>query len=384
MAAIASFGAPVAAGHRLEALDYASIPGLAEDDLHAAFDTFRTSCAAIAAGVPELRRGKPPSAVLQDICRIALKAEVSTNADARRFFEAHFQPWRITSTDGDGRDQKGFLTGYYEPVVAASKTSAPGFATPILSRPPDLVTLEPGEGVGALAGFAAARRRPDSNLEPYPDRAAIETGAMEGRPEPIAWVRDPIERFIIQVQGSARLRWPDGSQARLTYSGRNGWPYTSIGRALVEDGKVAAERMSLAALKQWVRDHGQEEGAEGLVLMRRNRSFVFFALGPVDDPGKGPIGAAGVPLAPLRSIAVDRALWSYGLPLWLSADLPWRSPEKTAFRRLMIAQDTGSAIVGPARADVFFGSGDDAGARAGDIRHPADMIVLLPRAQSAP
>ena len=141
--------------------------------------------------------------------------------------------------------------------------------------------------------------------------------------------------------------------------------------------------VSLAALKQWVRDHGQDEGAEGLALMRRNRSFVFFALGLVDGAGKGPIGAAGVPLAPLRSIAVDRSLWSYGLPFWISADLPWRGAEKSAFQRLMIAQDTGSAILGPARADLFFGSGDEAGARAGDIRHPGEMIVLLPRHQSA-
>lgn len=384
MAAVATFGAPAVAGHRLEAIGYASIAGFAEDDLRTAFETFRTSCAAMASGAPELRRGKPASAALQDICRAALDADVSTISAARAFFETHFQPWRIHPMDADGREQRGFLTGYYEPVVAASKKRTPDFTTPILSRPPDLVTLDPGEDMGALSGLAAARRRPDGGLEPYADRAAIETGAIDDRTEAIAWVRDPIERFIIQVQGSARLRWPDGSEARLTYSGRNGLPYTSIGRALVEEGKMTAERMSLAALKQWVRDHGQDEGAEGLALMRRNRSFVFFALGLVDGAGKGPIGAAGVPLAPLRSIAVDRSLWSYGLPFWISADLPWRGAEKSAFQRLMIAQDTGSAILGPARADLFFGSGDEAGARAGDIRHPGEMIVLLPRHQSAP
>jgi membrane-bound lytic murein transglycosylase A len=379
LGAVAAFGAPVTAAHRLEPLGFEAIAGFRGDDLVAAFRTFRASCRAIVAEAPELRGGKPASAALRALCADALAARVDDNAEAARFFESRFSPHRIVVSDAQGVEQRGFLTGYYEPIVEASRTRAPDFPTPVLSRPDDLVTLDPGDAQGALAGLAAARRTPDGALEPYPDRAAIETGALKEKAPPVAWLRDPVERFLIQVQGSARLRFPDGSAARLTYAGRNGLPYTSIGKILVEEGHVPAERMSLATLKQWLRDHGQDDGSEGARVMRRNRSFVFFRLDSVTEPATGPIGAAGVALTPLRSIAVDRAHWSYGLPFWIAADIPWRGPTPTPFGRLMIAQDTGTAIIGPARADLFFGSGDEAGARAGDIRHAGDVIVLLPR-----
>ena len=183
---------------------------------------------------------------------------------------------------------------------------------------------------------------------------------------------------MIQVQGSAQLGFADGGRARAAYDGRNGWPYTSIGRILIESGAIRESDMSLARLKSWLRRAGLREGESGLGLLRRNRSFVFFRLVENFDPALGPVAGAGVPLTPLRSIAVDRGLWSYGLPFWIEAELPWEGDATTAFRRLMIAQDTGSAIVGPARADIFFGGGDAAGARAGAIRHRGDFVVLLP------
>jgi len=382
--AVVSFGAPVSAAHRLEPAEFGVIAGFQDDDLLAAFRVFRASCAAIADDKPELRRGKAASAALRRVAQAALGARVNDRADAELFFRTHFAPHRIVPRDAQGQAQRGFLTGYYEPIVAASTVRTDDFRTPILSRPADLLTLDPDQSQGALAGLAAARRKSDGGLEPYPDRAAIEDGALDGKVRAIAWVRDPIERFLIQVQGSARLQWTNGDSARLTYDGRNGQPYTSIGRILVEDGHIPAAHMSLAALKQWVRAHGQDDGAAGARLMRRNRSFVFFRLDPLGDPMLGPIGAAGLPLTPLRSIAVDRTLWSYGLPFWIEADIPWRSGAVSKFRSLMLAQDTGSAIVGPARADLFFGSGDEAGARAGDIRHAGDVIVLLPHGEDAP
>jgi membrane-bound lytic murein transglycosylase A len=179
----------------------------------------------------------------------------------------------------------------------------------------------------------------------------------------------------MQVQGSAQVEFPDRSRARLAYDGRNGLPYTSIGKILIEAGEIAESAMSLAGLKAWLR----RDSGRGLDVMRRNRSFIFFRLVEDFDPNLGPMAGAGVALTPLRSIAVDRAVWAYGLPFWIDAELPWVDETRRPFRRLMIAQDTGSAIVGAARADLFFGSGDAAGARAGAIRHPAEFVVLLPQ-----
>jgi membrane-bound lytic murein transglycosylase A len=242
----------------------------------------------------------------------------------------------------------------------------------MLARPTDLVSfgLEPPP-IGFPKDIAGARRLSDGSLVPYADRTQIEAE----RRDPIVWVRDAVEAFLIQVQGSAQVEFPDGSRARLAYDGRNGLPYTSIGKILIESGEIAEGAMSLASLKAWLR----RDSARGLEMMRRNRSFVFFKLVEDFDPELGPIAGAGVPLTPLRSIAVDRTIWAYGLPFWIDAELPWVDEAPRPFRRLMIAQDTGSAIVGPARADLFFGSGDKAGAPAGAIRHRAELIVLLPQ-----
>jgi membrane-bound lytic murein transglycosylase A len=253
---------------------------------------------------------------------------------------------------------------YYEPVVEGSSTRNEAFSAPILA-PPQQRSQRP-------LGTAPARS------QCLPSRAKIERLARDGHFEPIVWLRDPVEVFCVQVQGSARVRLREGTELRLVYAGRNGWPYTSIGRVLVEAGAIPLAEMSLGRLKDWIRANGQAPGEAGAVLMHRNESYVFFRAVPDPDPAEGPIGGQGIGLTRLRSIAIDRTIYSYGLPFFVSATIPWRGPAATAFRRLLIAQDTGSAIVGPARADIFFGSGDDAGARAGDIRHRGDLFVLLP------
>ena len=287
--------------------------------------------------------------------------------DARRFFETRFRPFRVIPENG-----AGFLTGYYEPCIPASTIETEEFPWPILARPADLVTFGlDGAPLDFPGGITGARRLGDGSLVPYDDRAAIEAE----RRDPIVWVRDAVEAFLIQVQGSAQVEFPDRSRARLAYDGRNGLPYTSIGKILIESGQIAEGDMSLATLKAWLR----RDNDRGLALMRRNRSFVFFKLVEDFDARLGPIAGAGVPLTPLRSIAIDRAIWSYGLPFWIDAELPWVDETPRPFRRLMIAQDTGSAIVGAARADLYFGGGDAAGERAGAIRHRADFIVLMPQ-----
>ena len=173
---------------------------------------------------------------------------------------------------------------------------------------------------------------------------------------------------------------PDGTRKRLVYAGRNGLPYTSIGKVLVEKLHVPPAEMGLARLKAWIRDHGQGSGEAGTLLMQANRSYIFFAFDETLPAAAGPIGGSGVSLTTLRSLAVDRTRWAYGLPMYVDADLPWQSETPSPFRRLMIAQDTGSAIVGAARADIFFGTGDAAARQAGAIRHPGTLYVLWPQA----
>jgi membrane-bound lytic murein transglycosylase A len=302
----------------------------------------------------------------------AIRLGEGSSEAARAFFTAHFRPHRIVA----GR---AFFTGYFEPVVDGSLTRSAEFSAPILSRPIDLVTLAADAPLPGPEGpLQAALRAPDGSLLPCPDRAAIEAGVLAGRAEPILWLRDSVEVFIIQVQGSARVRLHDGRMLRLSYAGRNGWPYTSIGRILVEEAHIPAAEMSLARLKEWIRENGQEVGQAARALMQRNRSYVFFQAEEMTGDVPGPIGAQGVSLTPWRSLAVDRALWSYGLPFWIDAELPWHEPTPTPFRRLVIAQDTGSAIVGPKRADIYVGSGDEAGRIAGGFRHQGEMVVLLP------
>ena len=347
---------------RLMATDFGALHGFEDDDHLDGYRAFVRSARALATGVRPLRPGTPPSDALLRLCGEAAGApEPATREDARRFFQANFVPYRIEPATSDGVADTGFLTGYYEPVVEGSLQRMPGFTAPVLARPDGFERLGPAD---------AAR--------PCPPRAAIEADAAAGLYPAIVWLRDWVEVFLIQVQGSARVTLADGDMLRLVYDGRNGQPYTPIGRILVQTGEIAASAMTLDRLKGWIRSHGQQEGEPGRTLMQRNRSFVFFRAEPA-PPTEGPIGGAGVPLTLFRSIAVDRTIWPYGLPFWIDADLPWRSAEPSAFRRLMVAQDTGSAILGPARADLFFGSGDEAGRRAGDIRHPGRFTVLLPR-----
>jgi membrane-bound lytic murein transglycosylase A len=339
-------------------ISFADLAGFGHDDHLEAFHVFARSCAAIAAKKSPLRNGAPATPAHMVVANAALRHKVCDSAQAKRFFERHFRPCRVSVRAGERN--AGFLTGYYEPIVEGSALRTPEFTAPVLGPPDNL-----------------------NALAPNPDRAAIEAGAIEIYTSPIIWLRDRVEVFLTQVQGSARVRLADGSLLRLAYAGRNGHPYTSIGRILIEAGEVAEAGMSLAALKQWIRAHGQNPGEAGAVLMQHNKSYVFFSLHEDRESTRGPIGGQGIGLTALRSIAIDRAIWTYGLPFWIAADLPWRSSAPSPFRRLMIAQDTGSAIKGPARVDIFLGSGDDAGARAGDIRHAGDVVVLLP-ADEAP
>jgi membrane-bound lytic murein transglycosylase A len=355
---------------RLSRLGFSDLAGWAQDDHAAALTTFRRSCAEIVKDARALRTALPASPGLKGACAAAL--EVASSFGSREFFESFFAPFEVLPPAG-----RGFLTGYFEPEYEGSLVATEAFPTPLLARPDDLVPIPQGESWPGLDGLQAARRT-ENGHEPYPDRAAIEDGALGERARPVIFLRDAVDALVVQVQGSARIRLLDGRTVGLAYAGKNGHPFTAPGRIIVERGHVPLAEMNLDRLTAWLRAN-PEEARE---IMRLNRSYVFFRLAEELDAKDGPIGAAGVPLTPARSLATDRNLWSYGLPFWLEGELPLAGGGSEPLRRILVSQDTGTAIVGPARGDLFFGSGPQAGTRAGLTRQPVRFVVLLPKAEA--
>ena len=355
----------------LEPAAFGDLDGWAADDHAKAFAPFRASCAA------RLRRSRAPderplAAALDEVCRRARALGTVDAVNAREFFEKNFRPLRISRLG----ETQGFVTGYYEPIVDGSRFPTREFTVPMYRRPDDLVA--PGEHKGdAFPNRGPAfRRTSDGKLVPYYDRGEIEDGALDGRHLEICWLRDPIAAFSIHIQGSARVRLEDGLILRLNYAAHNGHPYTPVGRILIERNLVPRDEMSMERIRQWMRDNPDATKE----LRRKNQAFVFFRITGLADEGE-PAGGEGVRLTPGRSIAVDRPFHIYGTPFFIEGDLPIDSAApRTPWRRLMIAQDTGSAIVGPARADIYFGAGDDAGRIAGRVRHAARFAMLVPRA----
>lgn len=362
---------PLPLGARAERLSHQALEGWAQDNQAEALAIFARGCQA----EPPLREAVTVPAALRTACAAAAGIPAGNTEAARRFFEDHFDLWRITPEGA----VKGFMTGYFEPEFEGSLIRSDAFPTPLYGRPADLVTLQPGDDRQGLDPALTSARRTPGGLQPFPDRTAIETGALHGQGLEIAWMRDPVDRFVLQVQGSGRIRLPDGRITRLVYAGRNGHAYTSLGRALSQREAIPPAQMTMDRLVARLK----EDADFARELIRLNRSFVFFARRDDLPAEQGPIGGAGLPLTPLRSIAIDRAIWPYGIPVWIDAMLPDGSGGETRLSRLTIAQDTGSAILGPARLDLFVGSGAQAGHRAGLIRHPVAFTVLWPR-QAAP
>lgn len=293
------------------------------------------------------------------------------NDSARDFFERWFVPFRIGPGDGVSA---GFVTGFYEPEVEASPVRTHAYTVPLLGVPDDLVKIDDTNRPDGLDPYLAFGRMTPGGIEEYFDRAAIEKGALGKRAQPLAWLADPVDAFFIHVQGAARLAMSDGSVRRVTYAAKSGQRFTGPGGILVAMGEIPAAEVSMQAIRGWFRrnPHRVEE------ILHRNRSYIFFRDAGIDDPRLGPIAAAKVPLTAGRSMAVDRLLHTFGTPFFVDAPT-LDAFDNEPFRRLMIAQDTGSAIVGPARGDLFAGSGHAAGEIAGVIRHPADFYALVPR-----
>ncbi len=351
----------------LEEIRFSDISSWRDDDHAAAFRTFLIGAPAIAATPPKTRALGIDGSRLQRIAAEALALDVSAEGAARAFFEQRFVPHRIKAP--------GFVTGYFEPEVAASRVPTQRFATPLHRRPPELVDVSEESRPDGWDPELRFARATEGGLEPFFDRAAIEDGALQGRGLELAFVESPVDAFYIHVQGSARLRLIDGGTLRIAFAGKSGHPYTSIGRLAVERGLLSRDKADKDGLEAWLKANPEAARA----LMRENRSYIFFRETELGE-SEGPMGAAGVPLTTLRSLAVDRTLHTFHTPVWVEAR-GLADPERNGpFRRLMIAQDTGSAIVGPARGDLFFGSGAAAGSAAGRVRHEASMVLLVPKA----
>lgn len=348
--------AGIALGPALAALS------LGEADAASALASFVESC-------PKLLSREDTSGLTRaDDWRTACAAAQSwPRARSAAFFAEHFAAVQV----GDG---KAFATGYFEPEIAGSRTRRPGFAVPVYAMPADLVRGWPDDVPQAQRTGRPPLGRYDEagRFVPYHDRAAIEDGALDGKAQVIAWVADPVEFFFLQIQGSGRLRTPEGEVIRIGYAGQNGREYTGIGGVMRERGLLGSGPGQYPGSMQGIMAYIREHPAEGRDLMRRNKSWVFFT----ERKGDGPLGALGVPVRRESSVAADPAFVPLGAPVWLDLD-------RREASGLWIAQDTGGAIKGPNRFDTFWGAGEDARVIAGGMSGRGRALVLLPRAAAA-
>lgn len=326
--------------------------GIERADADAAMVSFRTSC-------PGLVRREDLSGLTQkDEWQAACDAVKTWTGDGLSFFATYMDAVQV----GDG---KAFATGYYEPEILASRTKAPGFETPIYKRPPELVEVDLGSFASELKGRKIRGEVKSGNLVMYADRTAIEEGKLEGRGLEIAWAKDPVEFFFLQIQGSGRLRLTDGSVIRIGYDSQNGHPYTGIGKLMKDRGLVTDA--SMQGLGRYLRANP----AEGQKIMRENKSFVFFREAP-----NGPNGAMGYTVIAESSVAADPKYIPLGAPVWLSMD-------RAEPNGMWIAQDTGGAIRGANRVDTFWGAGDRAVGIAGGMAARGSALLFLPKATVA-
>jgi membrane-bound lytic murein transglycosylase A len=292
--------------------------------------------------------------------------------DVREWFEKWFMPFKVEA--GAARD--GLFTGYYEPEIIATRVRHDAFVTPIYGQPRDIVTADLGQFRPALAGLHVTGRVENHRLVPFPTRAEIDAHGIADAPV-LLYANDPVAVFFLHIQGSGRARLDDGTMLRLAYAEQSGRPYTAIGRTLIEKGELDRAHMSMQAIRAWLEAHPQEARQ----TMESDESYVFFRELPLGDPALGSPGSEGVPLTPAASIAVDPAFHALGVPMFVVAQPPAVDPAlaRNQFARLCVAQDTGGAIKGALRADIFWGYGARAEAIAGHMKSPGSLYVFLPR-----
>jgi len=349
-------------------ISFFDIEGWEADDHIAALSCLRMSAKALAEKSFVSRIGVPPSEALLKVAEKALALDMNniSSLKARKFFETNFTPY-------NHKDNNGFVTAYFEPEVAASRVKSDKFPYPLLARPHDLLRLNDENRPKDFDPDLQYARETEDGLVEFYDRPQIDKGALADRGLELFWLKSDVEGFYIHVQGSARLLLDDGTSARVSFAGKSGHVYSSIGKIMVKRGIIALEDANMVNIRNWL----EADPERGTAMLHENRSFIFFAELKGHDPDFGPIAAAGVQLTPGRSLAVDKSEHAYGTPVWLSTHKPLPSDTKP-YQRLMIAQDTGSAIVGSQRGDIFIGSGKEAGILAGSVRHDTDFITLEP------
>ena len=352
---------PPAAVLPLQPVGWEALSGWQGEDLTAAWDAFKQSCAALQ---------KQPA--WQVPCAATTGVPASNNAALREFFEQHFIPYQATQPDGN---TEGLITGYYEPLLNGSRTSSKRYRYPLYGLPDDLLIVDLGSIYPELKNMRLRGRLDGRRVVPYYNRAEIDNGAAPLKGRELYWVDDAVELFFLHIQGSGKIALPNGDTMRIGYADQNGFPYKSIGKALVERGDLPLEKASMQGIKDW----GKQNPAKLNDLLNLNASYVFFRNLPNNLPG--PLGALGVPLTAGRSIAVDPRHIPLGAPVFLATTWPNSAKPLT---RLMLAQDTGGAIRGAVRADFFWGFGKDAGKLAGSMKQSGKMWVLLPKGYNPP
>lgn len=332
--------------------------------MNAGLAAFARSCQAMLAG-----RTRWPStstrfggskADWRPVCQAAVRVGAAASpAQSAAFFKKHFEPVVV-------RDNSSLFTGYFEPELEGSLRQKPGYATPLLRKPADLVQTNGSYG-----------RKTQSGVKPYFTRKQIEQGALRNKGLELIWLKDATDAFFLHIQGSGRVKLDTGGAIRVGFAAKNGRPYTPIGKILIQRGEIARENISMQSIRAWL----LLNPGKAQELFWNNQSYIFFRKSAASDPNLGPAGAQGVQLTPEHSLAVDRRYTAYGTPLWLETRVPTGAGGRLVpFARVMVAQDTGTAIKGPVRGDVFFGSGEAAGYAAGLMQSPGRLVLLLPKA----
>ena len=357
---------------RLTPLAFAAIAGWSTHEAAGAADALRRSCREMRTegrGFVRAPRYAGRRADWSSACNAVIDLPASIDdAAMRRLLESHYVPFRVE----DPTRPQGLFTGYYEATARGSRRRHGPYRIPIYRKPDDLVALDAAaeSRLGTRYGRYVA-----GHAHRYFSRAEIEAGVLADRGLELLWVDSLVDAFFIHIQGSGRVSMDDGSTVRLAFAAKSGRPYTAIGAVLHQRGALTRDNLSMQSLRDWLARHP----ADAPEVLRQNESFIFFREVELADPALGPPGAQQVQLTPHRSLAVDRAWWALGTPVWLDSAVIMPGRPDRPFRMLMVAQDTGSAILGAARGDVFFGAGDEAAILAGYLKSPGRMIVLLPK-----
>ena len=359
---------------RLDSTSFIQLEAWPQSDPRPALQALLRSCAALSTRADDAPLGGVSYAGTagewREACGRAALTPIDSPEAARSFFESEFVPYRVEPGSG-----AGLFTGYYEPQIRGSRTRHGPYQTPLYGVPLDLVSVDLGLFRENLRGQRLVGKVLDGRLIPYPARAEIEDGFSVAIP--ILYVDDPIDAFFLQIQGSGRVVLDDGTVVRAAYAAQNGRPYTAIGAILIQRGELERQAVSMQTIRAWLLQHPDEAKQ----LMNANASYVFFKEQPIGDSSLGALGAQGVPLTPEASLAVDLSVHALGVPVWIDTIAPDPDAAKPdrAFSRLLVMQDTGGAIRGPVRGDVYWGYSAEAGSIAGRMRSEGRMTVLLPR-----